>query len=138
MVWDFKRSLYCSAHNLRTYIYMEIYQKKIYKKKYNHILMDKKGIRSCGQRRNIPSILKSAILLDEDREYYIQKIKCEDVKPALGYLCLGELIISGKIDVVSTTNFDDLIQAGIHAIDPGISIKTISSAVSSSVGIFVV
>ena len=39
-----------------------------------------------------------------------------------------------KIDLVSTTNFDDLVQAGVHSINPGFSIKTISSAVSNSVG----
>lgn len=39
-----------------------------------------------------------------------------------------------KIDLVATTNFDNLVQAGVHSINPGFSIKTISSAVSNSVG----
>lgn len=37
---------------------------------------------------------------------------------------MGELIVNGKIDLVSTTNFDDLVQAGVHSINPGFSIKT--------------
>ena len=72
-------------------------------------------------------------IVRSDREYYIRN-KVRDIKPSLGYLCMGELIVNGKIDLVSTTNFDDLVQAGVHSINPGFSIKTISSAVSNSVG----
>lgn len=44
------------------------------------------------------------------------------------------MVICGKVDLVSTTNLDDLVQAGVHSIDSSISIKTISSVVSNSVG----
>ena len=54
--------------------------------------------------------------------------------PYLGYLCLGALIIEGRIKFLNTTNFDDLIKAGVYAIDAGHSIKTISSAIENSVG----
>ena len=68
-----------------------------------------------------------------DRELYIQR-KVQNVKPALGYLCLGAMILEDRINFVNTTNFDDLIKAGVYALDAGKSIKTISSAVENSVG----
>lgn len=132
MVWDFKRSLYCSAHNLRTDIYGDLSKENI-QKEIQSYFDGQEGYPELWSTQEYSFYFEKCYPFRRDREYYIQN-KVRDVKPALGYLCLGELIISGKIDVVSTTNFDDLIQAGIHAIDPGISIKTISSAVSSSVG----
>ena len=38
------------------------------------------------------------------------------------------------IGVNTSLDEDDLVQAGVHSINPGFSIKTISSAVSNSVG----
>lgn len=47
--------------------------------------------------------------------------------------CIVQPITSGQVCIV-ICNFDDLVQADVHAINSGFSIKTISSAVSNSVG----
>lgn len=36
--------------------------------------------------------------------------------PSQGYLFLGALIIEGKIKIINTTNFDDLVKAGVYAV----------------------
>ena len=61
MVWEFKRNLYCAAHNVRTNVYGDLSKESV-QKEIRHTLMDKKDIQNCGQLRNILSILKSVIL----------------------------------------------------------------------------
>lgn len=132
MVWDFKRNLYCAAHNVRTNMYGDLSKESV-QKEIQAYYDGQEGYPELWSTQEYSFYFEKCYPLRRDREYYIQD-KVRDVKPALGYLCMGELIINGKIDLVSTTNFDDLVQAGVHAIDSGISIKTISSAVSNSVG----
>ena len=132
MVWDFKRSLYCAAKNLRTSVYGDISKENV-KNEIQSYFDGQGGFPAIWSPDEYSFYFEKCYPSRKDREYYIQE-KVRDAKPSLGYLCMGELIINGKVDLVSTTNFDDLVQGGVHAIDPGISIKTISSAVSSSVG----
>lgn len=132
MVWDFKRSLYCAARNVRTNVYGDLSKESV-QKEIQAYFDGQDRYPELWSTQEYSFYFEKCYPLRRDREYYIQG-KVRDAKPALGYLCMGELIINGKIDLVSTTNFDDLVQAGIHAINSGISIKTISSAVSNSVG----
>lgn len=132
MVWDFKRSLYCAARNLRTNLYGDLSKENI-QREIQAYFDGQKGFPELWSTDEYSFYFEKCYPQRRDREYYIQD-KVRDAKPALGYMCMGELIISGKLNLISTTNFDDLVQAGVHAIDPSISIKTISSAVSNSVG----
>lgn len=132
MVWDFKRSLYCAAKNLRTNVYGDM-SKETVQKEIQSYFDRQEGYPELWSIEEYSFYFEKCYPLRRDREYYIQEM-VRDTKPALGYLCMGELIINGKIELVSTTNFDDLVQAGVHTIDAGTSIKTISSAVSNSVG----
>lgn len=135
MVWDFKRSLYCTENNLRTNNYADLSKK--YLQKEIQTYFDSIGeYPSFGSIEEYSFYFEKCYPLRRDREYYIQD-KVRDVKPSLGYLCLGELMLSGKVNLVSTTNFDDLVAAGIHTINPGISVKTLSSILGSSVGFVV-
>lgn len=132
MVWDFKRSLYCAAKNKRTSLYSDLSKANV-QKEIQSYFDGQQGYPELWSDQEYSFYFEKCYPFRRDREYYIQN-KVRDIKPAIGYLCLGEMIINGKIDLISTTNFDDLVQAGIHATNPGFSIKTISSAVSSSVG----
>jgi hypothetical protein len=132
MVWDFKRSIFCTEKNLKTDLYADL-SKEQRQKEIQSYFDSKGGFPSLWTPEEYSFYFEKCYPSRRDREYYIQG-KVRDVKPSLGYLCLGELIINGKVNLVSTTNFDDLVQAGIHEINAGISVKTISSATSSSVG----
>lgn len=50
-----------------------------------------------------------------NREPYIQT-QVKNAMPSQGYLFLGALIIEGKIKIINTTNFDDLVKAGVYAV----------------------
>jgi hypothetical protein len=132
MVWDFKRSIYCADNNLRTNLYGDLSKENI-QREIQAYFDGQDGFPKLWSTDEYSFYFERCYPQRRDREYYIQD-KVRDVKPALGYLCMGQLICSGKINLVSTTNFDDLIQAGVHAIDAGMSIKTLCSAVSNSVG----
>jgi len=99
MVWDFKRSLYCTAKNIRTNNYPDMSKESVQKEIQAYF----------DAQVGFPPIWTP--------EEYIQQ-KVRDIIPSLGYLCLGELVINVKVDFISTTNFDDLILAGIHTTKP--------------------
>ena len=132
MVWDFKRTLYCTDNNIRTSLYGDLSKENV-QKEIQSYFDGRGGYPELWSPEEYPFYFERCYPSRSDREYYIRN-KVRDIKPSLGYLCMGELIVNGKIDLVSTTNFDDLVQAGVHSINPGFSIKTISSAVSNSVG----
>jgi hypothetical protein len=58
-----------------------------------------------------------------------------NIKPSLGHLCLGDLIIKKKLNNIWTTNFDELIEVGIKHLDPALSFRVLSSANKDSVNI---
>lgn len=132
MVWDFKRTLYCTDNNIRTSLYGDLSKENV-QKEIQSYFDGRGGYPELWSPEEYSFYFEKCYPSRSDREYYIRN-KVRDIKPSLGYLCMGELIVNGKIDLVSTTNFDDLVQAGVHSINPGFSIKTISSAVSNSVG----
>ena len=132
MVWDFKRSLYCTAKNIRTSVYGDM-SKESTIKEIQAYFDGQEGHPELWSPQEYSFYFEKCYPTSRDREYYIQEM-VRDVKPALGYLCMGKMVLSGKVDLIATTNFDDLVQAGVHAINSGASIKTISSAISNSVG----
>ena len=132
MVWDFKRTLYCTDNNIRTSLYGDLSKENV-QKEIQSYFDGRGGYPELWSPEEYSFYFEKCYPSRSDREYYIRN-KVRDIKPSLGYLCMGELIVNGKIDLVSTTNFDDLVQAGVHSINPGFSIKTISSAVNNSVG----
>jgi len=66
------------------------------------------------------------------RELFITNI-VKNIKPSFGHNCLGDLIINGKIKNIWTTNFDELIEAGIRQIDPTFSFRIYSSSNKNSI-----
>lgn len=132
MVWDFKRSLYCTARNIRTSIYSDM-SKESNIKEIQAYFDGQEGYPELWSTQEYSFYFEKCYPTRRDREYYIQE-KVRDIKPALGYLCMGQMVLSGKVDLIATTNFDDLIQAGVRAINSGSSIKILSSAIGNSVG----
>lgn len=132
MVWDFKRSLYCAARQMRTSVYSDLSKENV-QREIQSYFDALGGYPELGATDEYSFYFEKCYPTARDREYYIQNM-VKDAKPGLGYLCLGKMIIEGKVNLVATTNFDDLVQSGAQSVQPGISIKTISSAISNSVG----
>lgn len=132
MIWDFKREIYCNENKISKSEFPDLQKENIQSKiqKYLDATGDHPTLYSPNEYSHYFEFVYPN---SRDRELYIQR-KVQNVKPALGYLCLGAMILENRINFVNTTNFDDLIKAGVYALDAGKSIKTISSAVENSVG----
>ena len=65
MVWDFKRSLYCSAHNLRTYIYGDLSKENIQKEIQSYF---------DGQEGYNVAMYIDCIINIEELEEYLQSV----------------------------------------------------------------
>lgn len=124
MVWDFKRTLYCTDNNIRTSLYGDLSKENV-QKEIQSYFDGRGGYPELWSPEEYSFYFEKCYPSRSDREYYIRN-KVRDIKPSLGYLCMGELIVNGKIDLVSTTNFDDLVQAGVHSINPGFALQSIN------------
>lgn len=132
MVWDFKRKIYCIENKISEAVFPDMSKETAQRE--IQVYLDAKGEHpSLYSTEEYSHYFEHLFGNSRDRDLYIQS-KVKNATPYLGYLCLGALIIEGRINFLSTTNFDDLIKAGVYAIDAGHSIKTISSAIENSVG----
>ena len=107
MVWDFKRTLYCTANNIRTSLYGDLSKENV-QKVIQSYFDGQEVYPKLWSTEEYSFYFEKCYPSRKDREYYIQN-KVRDIKPSLGYLCMGEMIINRKVDLVSTTNFDNLI-----------------------------
>ncbi len=132
MVWDFKRRIFCAEKNLKPQLYSDLSKEQL-QEEIQAYFDSKGGYPELWDPAEYSVYFEKCYPMRQNRENYIQN-QVRDARPSLGYRCLGELIIQDKINLVATTNFDDLILAGIHSIDAGRSVKTLSSALEGSVG----
>ena len=132
MVWDFKRKIYCIENRVSEATFPDM-SKETAQREIQTYLDATREHPSLYSKEEYSHYFEYLFGNKRDRDLYIQS-KVKNVTPYLGYLCLGALIIEGRIKFLNTTNFDDLIKAGVYAIDAGHSIKTISSAIENSVG----
>ncbi|MGE9743747.1 SIR2 family protein [Bdellovibrio bacteriovorus] len=123
LVWDFKRRIYCNHH-------------KIPIEKFNDLESDE-------NRKTIQDFLIAQKLIPtdpsleysfyfekcfpsrDDRKYFIQG-KVNNAAPSIGHKCLGKLFVDGISDNIFTTNFDELIESGIHLVKSGHSFLVLS------------
>ena len=132
MIWDFKRKIFCVENRISEAAFPDMSKEAVQKK--IQVYLDAKGEHpTLYSTEEYSHYFEYVFSNNRDRELYIQN-KVKNVAPALGYLCLGALIIEERINFLNTTNFDDLIKAGVYAIDAGYSIKMISSAIENSIG----
>lgn len=126
LIWKFKKELYCSENDISPDLFKDI--QSPFKRKILQDYFDTKN--------DYP-------ILYADNEYSFYFKKCystlqarqtlisnyvNNVAPSLGHLCLGNFIITDKIPTVWTTNFDELIEAGVKKLNPAYSLNVISSA----------
>ena len=126
LVWEFKKQIYCSKTAtsfekfrdlqmegnrilLQGYFDAEGGNPKIYDpNEYSHYF------EKCYSSRTA-------------REQFISNL-VNNINPSLGHKCLGDLFINSKTKYIWTTNFDELIEAGIRQLNPVFSFRVFSSA----------
>lgn len=124
MIWDFKRKIYCRENNISESKFNDILCENNRRILQNYF--DNEGVAPQRYAYNEYSYyFKRCYTLSHERKKYITE-KMRDKKPSLGYLCLGELIKQRNITKLLTTNFDELIEAGVHTLHPNLTLNKFS------------
>lgn len=130
LVWEFKRQIYCTETETSQEKFKDLQSQ--YGQKTLQEYFDAQG---SHPPKYDPSEYSHYFELcyntSTARERFIQE-KVRDISPSLGHLCLSDLFIDKKIQCIWTTNFDELIEAGINTLIPGHSFTVFSSANSAS------
>lgn len=126
MIWDFKRELYCSENGTSKDLFRDLNANTTRK-----ILQDYFDAQDGHPALWAPDEYAHYFELCHPtaiaRERYIQS-KVNNIAPSIGHLCLGELFIKKRVVNIWTTNFDELVEAGIKTLSPHHSFNVYSSA----------
>ena len=126
MIWDFKRELYCTENFVSTDLFKDL-NAEITRKTLQHYFVTQGGHPALWASDEYAHYFELCHPTSIARERYIQG-KVNDVPPSIGHLCLGDLFIKKRVVNIWTTNFDELVEAGIKTLSPHHSFNVYSSA----------
>lgn len=111
LVWEFKRRLYCNHHKVPPETLRDL-ESSENQSTIQQFIEGKKLTPDTGQS-DYSYYFEKCFPTSEDRKYYIQTL-VRDAVPSIGHRCLGRIFVEGQINHIFTTNFDELIEAGIY------------------------
>lgn len=114
LIWEFKREIYCRETRTHKDMFADLSLEKN-RIKLQEYFDSKGGYPELKAPEEYSYYFKKCYPLARDRELFIQNL-VKDKKPSLGHLCLGVLAQQRKITDIWTTNFDDLIEAGMQIV----------------------
>ena len=116
LIWVFKRTLFCSECNISTEKYKDL--ALLSTREMLQEYFDQKGFFPKQYAPEEYSFYFEQCYSDPlARKRFIENI-VSNREPSLGYLCLAEAIVQGKIKNIWTTNFDPLLENAIHRLYP--------------------
>ena len=116
LIWEFKRTLYCSECGISTEKYKDLALPST--RKLLQEFFDRK--RTCPQQYapgEYSFYFEQCYTDSLARKRFIESI-VSDHEPSIGYLCLAETVAQGKVKNVWTTNFDPLLENALHKLYP--------------------
>ena len=126
MIWDFKCDLYCTENGVSTDMFKVLNSEQT-KKTIQEYFDNQTNYPKLYSPEEYAHYFELCHRTATARERYIQR-KVNDVLPSIGHLCLGDLFMKKRIVNVWTTNFDELIEAGIRTLAPQHGFNVYSSA----------
>ena len=131
LIWEFKRTLYCSECGISTEKYKDLALPSTRRMLQEYF--DKKGGYPEQYDPAEYSFYFEQCFSDPlARKRFIESI-VSDRKPSIGYLCLAETVAHGKVKNVWTTNFDPLLENALHSLYPTNNVLVCSEANQDSV-----
>lgn len=116
LIWEFKRTLYCSECDISTEKYKDLALPSTRKMLQEYF--DKKGGYPSQYAPEEYSFYFEQCYSDPlARKRFIESI-VSDREPSIGYLCMAEAVAQGKVKNVWTTNFDPLLENALHRLYP--------------------
>ena len=126
LVWEFKRTLYCSECGVSTEKYKDLALPST--RKLLQEYFDRKG--TCPQQyapEEYSFYFEQCYTDPMARKRFIENI-VSGREPSIGYLCLAEAIMQGKVKNIWTTNFDPLLENALHQLYPTNNVLVCSEA----------
>lgn len=131
LIWEFKRTLYCSECGISTEKYKDLAlpSTRMILQEY----FDQKGGYPEQYAPEEYSFYFEQCYSDPlARKRFIESI-VSDRKPSIGYLCLAEAVAKGKVKNVWTTNFDPLLENALNQLYPINNVLVCSEANRDSI-----
>lgn len=131
LVWEFKRTLYCSECGISTENYKDLALPSTRTMLQEYF--DCKG--GCPDQYNpmeYSFYFEKCYSDPLARKRFIEGI-VSDREPSIGYLCLAEAVAKEKVKNVWTTNFDPLLENALHQLYPKNNVIVCSEANRGSV-----
>ena len=131
LIWEFKRTLYCSECNVSTEQFKDLTLPSTRRALQEYY--DRKG--GCPHQfapEEYSFYFEQCYSDPLARKRFIESI-VSGREPSIGYLCLAETIASGKIKNVWTTNFDPLLEHALHQLYPTNNVLVCSEANRDSI-----
>ena len=131
LIWEFKRTLYCSECGISTEKYKDLALPSTRRMLQEYF--DRKG--GCPKKyapEEYSFYFEQCYSDPMARNRFIESI-VSDREPSIGYLCLAEAVMQGKIKNIWTTNFDPLLENALHRLYPNNNVLVCSEANRDSV-----
>ena len=126
LIWEFKRTLFCSECGISTEKYKDLALPSTQRTLQEYF--DQKGGYPNQYSPEEYSFYFEQCYSDPlARKRFIESI-VSDRKPSIGYLCLAESMVQGKVKNVWTTNFDPLLENALHRLCPTSNVLVCSEA----------
>ena len=131
LIWHFKKEIYCSENSVSRELFKDMQSERNRSKLQNYFdSLDGFPIR--GSKYEYSFYFEKCYDNAVARKEFIQKLVA-NVEPIRGHLCLANLFINNKVKNIWTTNFDELIEAGIKTLLPQYSFNVVSSIQKDSI-----
>lgn len=130
LVWYFKRELYCTENGISQDRFRDL------KSESNRLIIQnyfdsQTDTPERGNPKEYSFYFEKCYNSWFARKSFIDSL-VERRNPAIGYLCLANLIINSRISNLWTTNFDQLLETAISNLDPSFPFNLCSSANAKS------
>lgn len=119
LIWEFKRSLYCSKHRISEEKFKDLDLERN-QTTLQQYFDQTSEFPARGATNEYSFYFEKCFPQSQHRRMFL-KGKVANKRASLGHLCVGTLISKGKIKRVFTTNFDDLVEKGISQAESALS-----------------
>jgi hypothetical protein len=125
LVWHFKRTIFCQETKTHEDKFKDLESERNRTIIQEHFDL-KGGYPDQYSKDEYSFYFEKCYPESIDRKFFLQS-KVNNIKPSIGHLCLGSLVESGKVQIIWTTNFDELIESGVKAVNSAFSFELVSS-----------
>ena len=108
LTWEFKRALYCNAQRIPPSRFPDLYD-PAFQKLVQSYFDSKSGLPVLGHDEEYSAYFETYLPDERDRRRFLDA-RLQGCKPSYGHLCFAALMTLGRVRLIWTTNFDQLIE----------------------------